>query len=323
MRSAMRPGFALGLLATAVLTVAAMISLENVAVQAFMPHYERVTTDFSPAYLQRELRTMASLPPQTVFLGDSVLWGYRLAPGQTAVALLRARGCACRNLSFKSGSPANDYALLRLLESYGVRPRKLILEINQRVLNPADASYKSLHPAIAALAAPLLTAQDRAALDAPAAVQNGTISRTMDGLSSLYAMRSDIREHLYGDVDAAPVAASPVRADRFEGTYDLTPLSEANLGVRYLRKTLALARNDNIPVVAFTTPTNHALLHDYIDVPEYRANSAFLKKLVRATGNEVLDLDAAFAARDFIDNDHLTAEGNRKLADRLAPAVAR
>ena len=45
--------------------------------------------------------------------------------------------------------------------------------------------------------------------------------------------------------------------------------------------------------------------------------------MLERAGIRVLDLDAAFRADEFIDNDHLTAEGNARLARLLAAAADR
>src|SRR5947209_7716255 len=109
--------------AVAIGVAIALVALQNVAVVKYFPQLPRLTTDFSAAYLQRELRRAAAQPPQSIFLGDSVIWGYRLPPAQTAVGLLASDGVPSLNLAFKSGSPPNYYALVRLLVTNGVRPR--------------------------------------------------------------------------------------------------------------------------------------------------------------------------------------------------------
>ncbi len=309
--------------AAIVLAVAiVLVAAQNAAIGAFFPRLERLTTDFSPAYLRRELGRLAAEPGPIVFLGDSVVWGYHLAPQQTAVAVLSSRGCACRNLAFKSGSPPNYYAVVRLLEAARARPKAVVLEINQKVFSEADPAYQKLHPAVADLAAPLLTPDDRAAL-AVAPAGGGlaaALDRALEPLSLLYAMRSDVRETLYGD---AAEPAQPVTAEMFQASYDLTPLGPKNAGVHFLTKTLDALRAQRIPCVAFLTPANHALLHEYIDNAEYRENGAFLRRLLELHGARVVDLDAAFPAREFIDNDHLTAAGQRRLASALSPVLPR
>jgi hypothetical protein len=307
--------------AIALAVTVAVVAAQNAAIATFFPHLGRLATDFSPAFLQRELDAAAARPPAAVFLGDSVLWGYRLRADETAVAILAARGCACTNLAFKSGNPPNDYALARLFRARGVRPRAVVLEVNQRVLSEADPEYRTLHPAVAALASPYLTSADRGALDLPGAAGGAAagLDRVLAPLWLLYAMRADVRETLFPPADDAP--ARPVTAAAFEGTYDLSPLTERNVGVRYLERTLDVLRADGVPVVAFLTPTNHALLHEFIDGPPYRANGAYLQRLLERRGARVLDLDRAVPAGEFIDNDHLTAAGQRRLAALLEPAV--
>ncbi len=302
----------------AALVAAAVFAAENLAVLALFPHLARLTTDFSAAYLDRELRAYAAGPPRTVFLGDSVLWGYRLPPQEAAPSLLSARGCACANVAFKSASPANYYGIARLLVADRVRPSAVVIEINQQVFNPANSAYQTLHPAVAALASPYFTPADRALLggaNPPAAGEAGR--RGLAALVPLYGMRADLRETLYGDPAAAPAPTV------LEGLYDLSPLDETNVGVRFLARTLAVLRAERVPVVAFLTPTNHALMHDFIDVPEYRANLAYVRQVCERGGARVLDLDAAFPAALFFDNDHLTAAGQQRLAAVLAAALAR
>ncbi len=294
---------------------------ENVAVRAYFPHLSRVNSDFSAAYLQRELQAMAASPPQAVFLGDSVLWGFRLKPQQIAVSLLAEKGCRCRNLSFKASSPPNYFALTELLLHYGVRPRVVVLEIDQRVLNPANDAYQTLHPAIAELAEPLLSLSDRAALGL--ASKRETFKDKADRIASslflVYAMRADIRETVYPVPDVVPVWHPT--ASMFEGEYDLSPLSGANTGVRYLEKTADALRAARIPTLAFMTPTNHALLHDYIDGPEYRSNVTFLKRMLERHGVRVLDLDQAFSGSDFYDNAHLKPAAQVRLAKILGKVL--
>lgn len=308
-------------IALALAVAIGVVALQNAAIAAFFPHLGRLATDFSPAFLQRELDLAAARPPAAIFLGDSVLWGYGLRPDETAVAILAAHGCACTNLAFKSGNPPNDYALARAFHARGIRPGVVVVEVNQRVLSEADPEYRTLHPAVASLASPYLTSDDRSVLDVPGA--GGGIAARVDRALAphwlLYAMRSDIRDALFHEDRDAP--AQKLTPAAFEGTYDLSPLTERNVGVRYLERTVEQLRADGIPVVAFLTPTNHVLLHDYIDVPPYRANGAYLQRLLERCGARVLDLDRAVPTGEFIDNDHLTAAGQRRLAALLEPAL--
>jgi len=153
----------------------------------------------------------------------------------------------------------------------------------------------------------------------------------------LYGMRSDLRYALFGDVDAAhaleawlerltgasarAAAAHRPTADRFEGTYDLAPLDASNVSMAYLNDTIALLRESRVKAFAILTPTNHTLLHEYIDGPEYGRNLSTVRKALSAGGVGVIDYDRRFTAEEFIDNDHLTASGNRRLADMLARDV--
>jgi hypothetical protein len=305
----------------ALIVAAFLIALENVLTIRLFPHLPRLPTDFSRTYLQREFNTIEMGPPQTIFIGDSVLWGYGIKGDATAVARLKARGCRCVNLAFKSGNPPNDFFTARLLLAANIRPRIVVIDVNQAVLNESDAYYQSLHPTIAEMSAPFISASDRTRLsvpDAPGKTQQ-QVDRILSRISSLYAMRADIREALGGNDDKS--LNLRMTTELFEGTYDLSPLTESNVGVHYLEQTVALLHRDNIPVLAFLTPTNHALLHRYIDNAHYARNSDFLKRILRQRGAVVMDFDRALPGAEFIDNAHLTSEGQRRLAALLAEAL--
>ena len=313
--------FLAGAIALSIVTILALILIENALVLAYVPGVPRFATDFSPAFLQRKLQSIAGKSKEIVFMGDSALWGYALPSDTSAIAILIKEGCPCVNLSFKAGSPANDYALARLFDRYGVRPKLAVLEINQRAFNRADQSYKNLHPSVASLAAPILTPEDRATLgqtQAPGGLSE-PVDRLLSKVSAAYAMRADLRALIFGDTDVLP--KEPPKADDFLGTYDLAPLDANNVGVRYLTKAVKVLRNLGIPTIAFLTPTNHTLLHEYIDVPAYQANLNYLKNLLEREGVRVIDLDSAFPAGLFIDNAHLTPEGQRRLAAVLAREI--
>ncbi len=322
------------------LVLGVLLAALDAAVVAWFPRFIRVSDNFSTTYLERDVRAVAAAP-QVVFIGDSVLWGYRIPAEDAAPALLAREGLPVVNLSFEGGSPANTYALLRLLVADGVRPRLVVFNVNQKEFSPSDSAYQTLHPSLAALALPLLTPDERALLAQPP--QKNTLDAKLDrwvtSVWHFYALRSDLREALFGDVDAAHALDNAVQLasgaharieaahrptpDRFEGTYDLTPLDAQNVSVVFLRKTVELLATAHVPAVAILTPTNHTLLHEFIDSPQYERNLAYTARLLEKGGVRVINLDRSFTAGEFIDNDHLTVDGNRRLAALLRPVLAK
>ncbi|PZR56353.1 MAG: hypothetical protein DLM50_08790 [Candidatus Meridianibacter frigidus] len=302
-------------------TVIVVIAFQNIIIDFFFPSLPRLTTDFSPMYLARELRAYARERGAAIFFGDSVLWGYRLESNDTALALLAREGCRCRNLAFKSGNPANDYLLSRLLLESHVNPGVVVLEINQAVLNQADSEYQTVHPAIWSLAHQYLTRRERLMLTPPVAADGrwANLERIASSVSLLYAMRSDLHAMLYGDVPPPPRLR--ITPELFEGTYDLSPLALSNVGVHFLVETAHALHQAGVPVLAFHTPVNHALLHSYIDNVQYRSNKTFLTHELLARGASVLDLDSAFPSNAFLDETHLTPGGQNRLARILAHAL--
>jgi len=321
-------------------TLFALLIGADILVRAYFPHLDRLTGNFSETYLDREIREVAADHAAIVFLGDSALWGFDVSPERAGISLLRRKGCDCRNLSFEGGSPANTYAMLRALLAAGAAPSAVVFNVNQKEFNPIDSAYRKLHPSVAAFAWQLLSPDERGLLDTPAADDfNARLDRSVAAHWKLYGLRSDLREVLFGDVDAAHAlnrvlqrasgakarqdAAHRPTAERFEGTYDLTPLSQSpdNVSLTFLRKTADLLAERHIRSFAVLTPTNHALLHAYVDAPVYDENLRYVKTLMERRGITVLDYDRSIPAAQFFDNDHLTANGNRSFAELMSGAI--
>src|ERR1022692_1680283 len=94
----------------------------DLVVRWTLPHSERLSENFSAAYLQRAVRE-DHLQEKVLVVGDSALWGYRVKPSEAAVSRLGSSPMPVENFAFEGGSPANAYALLRLMVVQGVRPK--------------------------------------------------------------------------------------------------------------------------------------------------------------------------------------------------------
>lgn len=300
--------------ALAVTTAIATIALLNVAVATYFPPTNRLGTSFSPEDVRREIAAIAGSPGQTVFFGDSLLWGFQIAPQETAVAVLASEGCACRNLAYKHGSPPNYYALVRALQGYGARPRAVVIEVNRELFSRKTGGYRKVADSVADVSAPFLTADDRAALDIPQATLRSKFDRLLGSISLLYAKRVDIHIAIYGDTIA------PFSADLIRRLYDLPALDDSNVSVRYLEKTLDLLHAAGTPVVAFLVPINHAAIDPHVDLSKYRRNSVYIERMLERHGARVVDLDSSFSAGEFVDEQHLTPAGQRRLAS-IQPAL--
>ena len=304
---------------------------------AEFPRFDRLRYNFSSAYLRRSLAETTGTKP-VVFLGDSVLWGYGVSESQAAVTIARAAHPDWKNYAFAGGSCANSLALLELLLHSGVRPRLVVFNVNEKTFNSEDSAYRKLHPAVEELAALLVPpALERHLEPTLETTLDARTDRAISRYWRFYGMRADVRDAVFRDTDAAHAtldlverfsgAAASIDAmhrptpDKFEGTYDMSPIEDDNVEMVATRELSLLLRSRKIPSIAVLTPTNHRLLHDYIDVPQYRANLTSVSRTLRKDGVHVLDLDATFPTSEFIDNDHLTVAGNRRLARILERAV--
>jgi hypothetical protein len=327
-------------IAYAVCIVALLILDRTVA--AWNPSNARLPEAFSAAYLDRQADDLRSDRRLVVFLGDSVLWGYKLKSSAIATALLSNSlpGRTVANLSYEGGSPVNSEFMLRYLLARGVHPALLVINVNLKEFNPLDSSYKRLRPALEIAGASLLDASDRRNLDLTERTDfSARANRFVERYWMLYRYRIDLRQRFLGFEDFSSWLAAQAQRitgytgrydvqhrptpDRFLGTYDLTPLDRSNLAFVRLTAFCDLAKKHGIRVLAVLTPTNHALLHDYIDNSDYTNNLSTVKSALVRHGALVIDADRRFTTRDFLDNDHLSAGGNASFARLLLRPVDR
>lgn len=333
------PAFTWSEAAIAIAVTLLLLVITDALLRLWHPNPTRLPQEFSATYLDRRLDDLRGRSP-IVFVGDSVLWGYKLPADESAPSVLQRLnpGLPFANLAYEGGSEANSAVVLRLLLLHDIRPRLVVLNLNVKEFNAADSAYKRLYPAVERAAASILTRRDRALLTMePSAGMNGEINDAVESLWALYAMRTDIRESLFGASDASTAASDLLKRldgtaareaalhvptpDKFLGTYDLTPIDEHNVEQQYFEELLTLCRQRHIPLLVFLTPTNHKLLHDYIDVPDYGANLAHLTATALRSGAHVLNFDRAIPAQHFLDNDHLDATGNLMLARLLDKSI--
>ena len=163
-----------------------------------------------------------------------------------------------------------------------------------------------------------MTAEDRATFVSARAGLHAQLDRALASLSLLYAMRLDIREAIYGDNDPAPPPLDPQLGRLL---YDLPQLDEKNVSVRYLEKTepcCVLPVRPSSPSGA--GQQDHAI-DGLVDRARFRANSRYLEGVLARGGAHVLDLESGFTAGEFVDEAHLNAQGQRRLASILANAL--
>jgi hypothetical protein len=321
-------------------TALAILVAVDLAVRAWVPHPLRLPEQFSANYLERYVASLRAVPAPVIVMGDSSLWGYKTPAGDSAPAVLARMLPRANivNVSYEGGSPVNSEVLLEYLLQAGVRPRLVVFNVNQKEFNPADSAFRRLRPSLQVAAEQELTARDHAELDLPnRSSLNDRLNDLVARIWALYGYRTDLREALFGTDDLATLLthvagalsgytsrqaqAEAPTAERFLGTYDLTPLDASNISYQRLIALASLLARAHLRAVAVLTPTNHTLLHDYIDNSVYAANVATAARMLRSHGVTTLNLDAAIPAAEFIDNDHLTSEGNRHFAELLRPTI--
>lgn len=335
-----------GARALAIVVTLLLLGITDIAIGMRSGSGSRLSEHFSAYRLKHYVARVGNAHRAVLIVGDSVLWGYGLPVEDTAVARLRSKFPTTRiiNAAYEAGTPINVDFLVRYLLAGGMYPRAVVFDLNPISFNEFGRSYNTLNAALQLLAIPALREPfDRGRLRADAAAEHpplwNRVDRFLELHWALYGSRVDIHQALFGDADAvtslqdrfadqlgvaAPVPQGAIGPKTpYAEMYDLTPLTSGNVSYAYTDHLLRLLAAHHIPAIAILTPTNHGLLHDFIDVPAYDLNLRRLRALCRARGATVLDLDRSVTNEEFIDNTHLTKAGNEALAHAIAPALAR
>jgi len=321
-----------------VLIALALLAAADALCALYRPTPARLPEHFSSLYLDRYTAQFTGPNRPVVVLGDSVLWGFGVAPKDGVVGRLRARfpGVPFANYAYEAEGPADVDFLLRYLFARGVRPRVVLLDLNTLAYNPFAKSYQELGRALERKAPGLLEPFDSDKIELSDDVAHPTLEQKLDAFMQdhwqLYGYRVDIHQFLFGDADLATALwnrwnrrlrndRSPDGRPKYFGLYDLTPLSPQNIAFAYSTHSLSMLAARRIPVVAFLPPVNHALVAQYIASPAYDANLHRLQTLGRSYGFSVINMDRLLKSANFLDNAHPNVVGNRRLADALSPAL--
>ena len=319
-------------------TAVLLLVLLDAVLGFWRPAPARLPEQFSPAYLGLVLDSAPRKVPTVVVFGDSVLWGYRIHERVTAIATLRKRFPNLRflNLAYEGGSMPNSEVMLRAVLRSGIDVVGVIANVNVKEFSTLDSTYRTLHPSLEAYGYDHLTLEDRTLLVSHVGTDlNARLGAFVERWWRLYRLRMDIRERLFGHDDLAGALATQLHAitgeaateeaqhrptpDLFLGTYDLAPITAHNVGMHYYRAFVDELCARRVPSLLFLTPTNHQLLHEYIDNPDYDANLSRLEKVPDCEAVRIVNLDSAIAPARFLDNDHLDVLGQQQLAADLTP----
>lgn len=97
---------------------------------------------------------------------------------------------------------------------------------------------------------------------------------------------------------------------------------KTNIAYLFTREIAEDIEKNNIPAVIFMAGQNHKMLKPLIDNSKYRENNERINQLF-AGQNFYLNFDNKIDDSVFVDNVHLTAAGNKILAERLTGTVLR
>lgn len=110
--------------------------------------------------------------------------------------------------------------------------------------------------------------------------------------------------------------------DTLRRYYSVLPLDRENAVFRFLTPAAKLAHERGLTPVFFANPMNRELADRFglVDWPLYAANLRRIRNAVEDGGGVFLDCTDLIPSSGFQDNDHLTADGARRLAEALVAA---
>jgi hypothetical protein len=283
--------------------------------------------------------------PYVLLLGDSVMGGGALtrAFGRSSERfalgeLVRRRlsrdlpGAGVADLSM-DGALANDYAgLSQLVLGHTSKPAAALLQLDYRVLSPVHDDEQNLSRQWLADYVPGLHPTPQRAYGSPEFLRRPIDEAVQQGLlhSSAYLLLRGGRSLVNAPVVRALEGQTvPEEADaqvlrllvqQFYGTSRSVAASSV---VSDLMSAVDLLTRNGVPVLVSFTPANFAFLGSEVNAPVYLANVAAFESATRARASatrliRLANFEGEISTSLFIDHCHLTAAGNRQLADRLA-----
>lgn len=104
--------------------------------------------------------------------------------------------------------------------------------------------------------------------------------------------------------------------------YNNKPIDpETNPAYLFTREIAMDIKNNNINALVFMAGQNHKLLKNLIDNDDYRGNNAILNRIFEEQKIRFINFDRKIEHGFFVDNVHLTAAGNKLLADGITVPV--
>jgi hypothetical protein len=318
-----------------------------------IPRVYRLPSRTTLGYGQLIDSMAAEKSPRVAVVGDSVVWGSSLAPGETLSTYLtddlRAKGVAgarAYNLGFVGGH-SND--LLPVVAELSQRHAAdaILLNLDYRFYNPksplqgrypglydrVDWSLLPVAPALARSVAPTKTLDAQARGD-----------ELVGRVWKLYSIRDYLMVSLFKDTPAEALSrwvtlarvrlgGRPLWLKRapqglplveLRKQFAVGELAENDPYVRYLGAALDAARAEGVPVVVWAGPVDTQLLdaERVWDRAQYERNLAFLRRYVEARGGTFVDYTTALRSDEIVDSHHPMGVGYAKLAARIAPGVA-
>jgi len=331
----------------------AMVARQFASGQFRLPNDSRVL-------LPEFLDFLAAQPQRKIYLvGDSTMQGQKLAADETLparLAPLLPPDWLAANLGLTATKLPDFFYVTAKLKS---RPGEVVVaNVNYKNFGAWDLAvplrFKDFYDA----SLDRIAGADAAArLDVPVQppAMSGRMDRALGDLWFFYRNRDLVRATLFGQhprkvvksyyqvfvktgvrgsidrwrrrgakSDWSQTRWDPWALNVLRDYYRVAPLTSANPVFAFVEPLVRLGREKGLVVALFANPMNREFFdkNRLVDWAIYVDNQQSLRAAVERAGGIYLDYTDVIPPSEFLDNDHLTAAGSRRLAARLAADLA-
>ena len=315
-----------------------------------LPHnFKLIYKDF-PSTLDYIQRNSGDYDYNVFVIGDSVMYGAGVNPGQTVAAylqdeldnLLPGRAVKVWNLAIPGSEPGDMYFVLRRVEH--LQPDAVVVNFNMLFFGPA-----SVKDPVAFNWLYLDDGLPRDALDTLESVYGrGLDERVGDFLASrwkLYSYRDlfnailfdkhprdrfveDVNRHMRGwglneQVPLPPDEQRQQKLNQLAFMYQSKPIDERNnAAYGFTRAALQRLETLDVPAITVMTAQNEEFLGTMVNNPVFGANVEKVCGLIREHEVAFIDFYGRVPADLFADHVHLNPEGNAMMAREIAAELA-
>lgn len=318
--------------------------------QRFPHNFKLIYKDF-PSTLRYIEEHRGDYDYNIIVLGDSVMYGAGVGPGQTVAAylqeeldrLLAGKKVRVWNLAIPGSEPGDMYFVLRRVEH--LRPDAVVMDFNMLFYGPASVkdpvafNWLYLDEGLPRDALNVLEKVYRRSPDERAGdflASRWSLYRYRDLLNAILFDKhprdkfvEDVNRHMRNFGLNEPVTLPPEqqkqqKLSQLAFMYQSEPIDEhTNAAYGFTRASLERLEALGVPSVVVMTAQNEEFLGDLVQNSVFRANTDKVCRLIREHDVTFVNLYGSVPGELFMDHVHLNPGGNAMMAREIAAPLAK